>query len=228
MKIGLIGTGKMGKGIEHFAHEYQCDIVAKINQQNQNWDKMRLADLWIDFSTAELVPFHVEQAIQANKNLLIGTTNWENALPLIRQQVSSSAIGVLALPNCSIGLFIFIDILKKMTLLLSKSSLSYSTNGLEIHHKEKKDAPSGTAKEISKALSTLSGQSLHFESKREGDEPGFHQVSFSTPFETMTLAHSAKNREGFLRGAFEAALWLKDKTGFYTMEDYLKEVFCEA
>lgn len=225
MKIGLIGTGKMGSGIVRLAHEHSCEVVATINSTHQNFEEMEKADLWIDFSTAEKVLFHVEKAIHFKKNILIGTTNWESSLPKVRDQVLKSSIGVLALANCSMGLFIFLEALKKAALLLSKSHLSFSLQGLEIHHQHKKDAPSGTAKEI---MNVLKKHPLSFESQRKGEEPGFHQVTFSTPYETITFSHLAKSREGFLKGAFEAAFWLQGKSGFYTLENYLEEVFCET
>lgn len=131
---------------------------------------------------------------------------------------------------------LFLQLLEKAAILFNPF-LDYDVAGFEVHHREKKDAPSGTAIAISKLLlanldrkkrmvnetvSPLEKEDLHFASLRAGHIVGEHSVTFDSPCDTLTFTHSAKNRLGFAEGAVLAAEWLKGKKGFYTWEEVLK------
>lgn len=203
LKIALFGYGKMGKMIEQLAPTRGHAIVKDLHS----------SDIIIDFSIADAVLEHVSCAGQAKKNIVIGTTGWEQHLNQVKELVSKYQIGALYAPNFSIGVHLFLKLVKEAGKLFSQ----YSTAGLEIHHREKKDAPSGTAL----ALADVLENKPEFASIRLGNIPGIHTLYFDSMADTITLTHTAKGREGFALGAIIAAEWLKSKKGFFTLEDIL-------
>lgn len=198
MKIAILGKGKMGKEVERLAFAGGHMIVP-----------MAECSVCIDFSHRDAVCDHVRQAAALNKNIVIGTTDWEDK----KDEVFSLSkdIGLFYSPNFSLGVFFFSQIVKEAAKLLS----GYDAAGLEVHHREKVDRPSGTAK----ALAGLFPEGFAFESMRVGHNPGMHSITFDSLCDTVTLTHQAKNREGFALGSIRAAEWLEGKKGVFTMED---------
>lgn len=212
MKIALIGYGKMGKMVEHQAAERGYEIVARFDIQKRPFSQIEAADVCIDFTQPSAVLETLEAIAPYKKPLVIGTTGWDvkQARPYAKE------MGILYAPNFSLGVALFEQLLKKAHMLLSPY---YDSSGVEIHHKEKKDIPSGTAAHLSKSI-----PGLEFQSVRTGLETGTHQVVFDAPEDAIELTHRAKNREGFAKGALDAAEWLIGKVGFYTFEDVIEEV----
>jgi 4-hydroxy-tetrahydrodipicolinate reductase len=113
----------------------------------------------------------------------------------------------------------------------------YDVGASEIHHNQKADSPSGTAKAVTsllvdhierkktitydKANQPIAFEELHCASLRCGSNPGFHSVTFDSPADTVTISHQARSREGFARGAITAAEWVQNKKGLFTMHDLL-------
>lgn len=204
MKIALLGYGKMGKLIEQIAHGQGEEILFQKD--------ISQADVCIDFSHGSSVLDHVKLCIKEGKNLVLGTTGWENQFTEVKRRVEGSSIGLLYSSNFSIGVHLFIQLLERSKELLT----TYDAAGVEFHHNQKKDAPSGTAKEIAKRLQ------IDFSSVRVGSVFGKHEVIFDSPLDTITVSHEAKSREGFALGALEAARWLKGKAGFFTLKDMVE------
>jgi|688.fasta_scaffold73644_4 4-hydroxy-tetrahydrodipicolinate reductase len=210
LKIFLFGSGKMGKKIKELAPHQGHQIV----------DNFFEADIGIDFSHSDVLLDHVEAAIKAEKNLVIGTTGWEAQTAEIRHLVKQAQIGVLYSPNFSIGVALFLNIVKQAAKLLAGTG--YEVSGLEAHHSQKMDAPSGTAKLLTEVLRKEMDLETSFCSLRCGHIPGTHTLLFDSPCDTITLTHAARNRDGFALGALSAAEWLLGRKGFYTLEDMLK------
>lgn len=135
--------------------------------------------------------------------------------------------------NFSIGVNIFFALNRYLAQLMAQRP-QYSVEIEEIHHTEKLDAPSGTAITLAEALleqlpgkerwvgQAPAGQGeLLIRSRREGNIPGTHQVSFSSATDSITIRHEAHSREGFARGALEAARWLVGRQGVFGMKDML-------
>ena len=99
----------------------------------------------------------------------------------------------------------------------------YHIEIIEAHHVHKKDAPSGTAKELARIMkSERSGSDVPIESVREGEVIGEHTVTFESDLDLIEITHSAKTRDIFAKGALEAAKWVAAKpAGLYTMKDVL-------
>jgi 4-hydroxy-tetrahydrodipicolinate reductase len=92
---------------------------------------------------------------------------------------------------------------------------------IELHHSAKKDAPSGTAHTLERAAAAAWGDPIPITSVRTGSIPGTHEVIFDAPFETIRVAHVARDRRVFAAGAIVASKWLVGKTGVFTMKDVI-------
>jgi 4-hydroxy-tetrahydrodipicolinate reductase len=222
MKLALLGYGKMGKLIESLALSKKYEVLAKINSSQQDWARAQNAEVWIDFSHASLVETHAEKALASKKNLLIGTTGWDTKVETIQKKAREAESAILYAPNCSLGVLLFMKIVERAADLMGQFK-EYDVAGFEMHHREKKDSPSGTAQKLSFLLKNKHHKEVPFSSLRLGSIIGKHQVLYDSPIDTLTLTHEAKNRNGFASGALELALWLRGKQGFFTLEDYIEE-----
>lgn len=211
MKIALIGYGKMGKEVERCALEEGHEVVARFTSESQDFSPIEQADVCIDFT----VPSSVLETLNIirffKKPVVIGTTGWDVA----KIECYAEELGILYAPNFSVGIAFFEKLLKKAATLLLPE---YTVRGEEIHHLEKKDAPSGTALRFAKQV-----PGLQFQSIRSGSHVGTHQIVFESSEDTIELTHRARNRQSFAKGSLEAAHWLLGKIGIYTFEDYLEE-----
>lgn len=226
MRLALIGYGKMGRMVEEAARVKGYDIVSIIDPgeyHNQIEEKtVANADVCIDFTNPKSAVDNILRLIALKKPVVVGTTGWEGDLPRVKKLVNESGASLFYAPNFSIGVNLFIKILQEAAKKIVPTGL-YDVAGIEEHHNKKHDAPSGTAKSIARAISDAVDGSIEvpFSSVRCGFIPGTHTVLFDSPSDTITLAHSARDRAGFASGAIAAAEWLKGKTGFYTMDDML-------
>lgn len=241
MKIALIGYGKMGKLLEKTAKQNNHSIVAKIDSSSklttQSADKILEADICIDFSHPHAVLQNLTAIACQGKNVIVGTTGWYDQITSAQEIVRKHGIGFLYAPNFSIGITLFLQIVEEAAKLINNHP-EYDVGGYEMHHSQKADFPSGTAKAIVKSLienierktnpvydlknRKLLPHELHFGSVRYGSIPGTHTVLFDSPTDTITITHEARNRDGFAQGAIKAAEWLIGKKGFYTLEDMFK------
>lgn len=228
MKIALIGYGKMGKMIHEVAKAKGHSIVAVIDSKislnepaTQHF--LNLVDVCIDFSAPQAILGNLTVLTSLKKNIVVGTTGWDDDLKAVTELVEKSNIGLLYAPNFSLGIALFLKIIEQAARLVAPFG-EYEVAGIEIHHSKKLDAPSGTAKVIETELNRhFSHHSIAFSSVRVGYVPGTHSIIFDCPVDTITLTHSARNRSGLAEGALQAAEWLQGKKGFFTLEDFLKE-----
>ncbi len=246
MRIALLGYGKMGKELERLITKEKKHEIVSISFKNEkekiDTKGIKKADVVIDFTSPQIVLENIKKICNLRKNMVVGTTGWYQHLNEVEKMVKKSNIGLIYSPNFSIGANIFFKIISFSAKLLSNFSNYYDVFGFEIHHRGKKDSPSGTAlkiaKEILKNFQTkktiqteklnrkIYPEELHFASIRGGRNPGFHQVVFDSPADEIVLSHSAHNREGFAKGAILAAEFIKDKKGFYNFEEiFLKGRF---
>lgn len=210
LKIALLGYGRMGKLVEQKALE-KGYAIASLDE----------ADIAIDFSHPDAVFEHCSTALSMKKPLLIGTTGWDAQMPKVQELMEAHRGKILYSPNFSLGLLLFSQLVKQAAKLVQ--NLPYKTQGIEIHHDTKIDAPSGTAKKLASYFSPP----LLFTSIRLGNQPGTHTILMDSPNDTITLTHEARSREGFAEGALTAALWLLEQptTGWYTLDDLVRSLY---
>lgn len=206
MKIGLHGYGKMGREVHQIALEKGHQVV--IGRENPS-------DILIDFTGPDAV-IKTAKALK-NKGVpwVLGTTGWDcdKVLPIVEE----GKIPLLYGPNFSLGVALFSRLANVAAKMMEGE---FVLSGVEKHHTEKKDAPSGTAKKLMKEI-----EGLTFESIRKEGECGTHALFFDSLSDQIELVHRAKNRRGFATGAVLAAEWLIGKKGIYTFDDYVEEMW---
>ena len=237
MKIALIGYGKMGKMLEQTALARGHKIVSKIDMENINdFDSVefRSADVALEFTAPAVAEQNIRAAWAQNVKVVSGTTGWADGLQALQNELQNNGKTLFWASNFSLGVNIFIEINRYLAKIMNGFP-QYEPNIEEIHHLEKKDAPSGTAitlaenilSQIDRKKSwTLSPEkNLHdieITALRQPDVAGIHSIKYDSPEDTVTLTHNAKSRAGFALGAVLAAEFLENKTGFFGMQDLLK------
>jgi 4-hydroxy-tetrahydrodipicolinate reductase len=226
LRILLVGHGRMGRLVESLAGEYGCDVAGAVDIDSASaitgdrwsWGSI---DVAIDFSFPEAVPVNVPALARQGVNIVIGTTGWSAHEKAIRDAVEQAGIGVVAAPNFSPGVVLFEAVAAKAAALFAGQQ-DVGAWVHESHHVMKKDAPSGTALLLQRAMAAAGyDRPIDMSSTRAGHIPGVHTVGFDGPAETVTLTHTARDRTAFARGALQAANWIAGKRGWYTMRDVL-------
>lgn len=247
MKIALIGYGKMGHIIERIALERGHEIVSKVdidNQEEFESDAFASADVAIEFTVPAKAVENYRKAWAAGVPVVSGTTGWNAQLPELKTEIAANGYTLFWASNFSLGVNLFFELNKRLARMMNRYA-NYDVAMTEIHHTEKKDAPSGTAITLAEGiLDNLERKSewvlssstetqietegksfqLSIEALREGKVPGTHVIKYDSAVDTITISHEAKSREGFALGAVVAAEFLAGKpAGFYSMDDLMKE-----
>ena len=231
MKIGLLGYGKMGKVIERIATDRGHEIVAKISR-NDDKDDLLKADVVIEFSAPESAVNNLKYCISNHIPTICGTTGWNDSIKEIYSLLEVENGALVHASNFSLGVNIFFELNKKLAAMMSQFE-EYKVHLKEIHHTEKKDAPSGTAITVAEGIMENTSfskwhlgtsnkiESLGIEALREHDVKGTHTVAYDSAVDQIEITHTAHSRDGFALGAVIAAEWIVGKQGAYGMKDVL-------
>lgn len=222
-RVLLMGYGRMGRLVESLAPEAGVEIVGRVDIDNADRpDEWPTADVAIDFSIASAVPANARRLAARGTHLVIGTTGWQKEEEALRRDLAARPIGVVFAPNFALGVNFFITLVADAAARLAERP-EFGAWIHELHHRAKRDAPSGTAIAIRAAMESAGyGLPIDVASTRAGSIPGTHTVGFDGPAETITLTHTARDRSGFARGALEAAKWVNGRRGWFTMRDVLE------
>jgi 4-hydroxy-tetrahydrodipicolinate reductase len=224
IRLAIVGMGKMGHAIEQLAADRGCEVVARLDvaETSKGIDAKSLngAEVAVEFTTPGSAAANVRGLIAAGVPTVVGTTGWYDALPEIAADVKKRNGALLTATNFSLGVNAFEAILAQAAAILAATG-GFDAHMVELHHSAKKDAPSGTAHTLEKAAAAAWGKSIPITSVRAGSIPGTHEVIFDAPFETIRIAHVARDRRVFAEGAIVAAKWLVGKKGVFTMKDVI-------
>lgn len=225
--LAIVGCGKMGRLVEQLAPQYDFDVRAKFARANiaeLSRESLRGAAVAIEFSTPTAAVANIQRLASLGVNTVCGTTGWYEGLPQIRQSIAQAQTALVFAANFSVGVNLFLELVAQAAGLFAQHP-EYEAWGWEIHHSAKKDAPSGTLKKLAAEMreAGFSG-SLTLSSNRAGAHFGTHEIGFDSPADTITLRHTARNREGFARGALQAARWIAGKHGVYEFREILKDL----
>lgn len=257
LKIGIVGcSGRMGQMvINQVAGTEGCVIagaseqpghdaigqeaVAGVTVRDDPAAMMADVDVVVDFTIPDATVHHAELAAASGTAMVIGTTGLDDA----QAQVLSAAatkIPVVWAPNMSVGVTLLLALTEQVAGLLEPQN--YDIEVVEMHHRHKIDAPSGTALGLGKAAAAGRGVPLEsvyqavrdghtgarpngqigFATLRGGDVVGDHSVVFAGDGERVELTHKAGSRTVFAAGAVRAAMWTKGRaTGLYSMKSVL-------
>ena len=228
MRILLVGHGKMGRLVESLAPQYGGQVIGVIDPTSSSHggaaDDPRWtgsADVAIDFTEPAAVSTNVPALAKHGINIVLGTTGWAKHEAELRQAVAAAGVGIVAAPNFSTGVVLFEAVVKFAAGRLAAHT-EYGAWIHEAHHNQKKDAPSGTALFLKKAMEAGGyDRPIDVSATRAGYIPGTHTIGFDGPSDTITLTHTARDRGGFARGALVAAQWVAGKRGWFDMHDVL-------
>ena len=239
MKIALIGYGKMGKAIEEIAVSRGHTIVLKVsleNMEDNTIEKIRQADAAIEFTGPESAYENILRCLEAGVPVVSGSTGWLSQLDRleqIRRYCEQKNGTFLYASNFSVGVNLFFELNKRLATLMADHP-EYKPRITEIHHTQKKDAPSGTAitlaEQLLEKIHRKKGWVNHISdnldeleilSERVDPAPGTHTVAYESDIDTITITHTAHNRRGFATGAVLAAEFIASRKGIYQMSDVL-------
>lgn len=226
----------MGRAIEQIALQKGHTIVLAVDVHNADLfteQNMAEADVAIEFTGPGSAYANLMKCLQFHVPVVCGSTGWLQKLDDVIRYCTTQDGAFLYASNFSIGVNIFFEINKRLAGLMDAQP-DYNVTIEEIHHTQKKDAPSGTAVSLADQViesvhrktswinaAGKSADELVITSKRIDPAPGTHTVKYSSPVDDIEIIHTAHNRTGFATGAVLAAEFLTDKKGVFGMKDVL-------
>jgi len=236
MNIALIGYGKLGQAIEKIAVARGHSIAIKIGIENlEDFTEQNLknVDVAIESTSPESAFENISQLLSWGVPVVSGSTGWTQRLEEVEAYCVEKGGAFLYASNFSLGVNIFFELNKKLAALMAHQP-DYAIEIEEIHHTQKKDAPSGTAITIAEGIMSQNPQKQKWEnyssmdknvlpiiSKRIDPAPGTHSVRYTSDVDDIEITHTAHNRTGFASGAVIAAEFLLHKKGVFSMRDVL-------
>ncbi len=233
MKVLIIGKGRMATLIKTKAEEQGYEVLGLVDvfDQAQGKELAARADVILDFSHKDSLPMIADLMENTHAALVEGTTGYtDKEMHLLEKLAKEHPVMFSA--NYSLG----IAVLKMLCKQAAGPLDGFDVEIVELHHRNKKDAPSGTALALAEAIdpdharyvygrtpeSDARGSEIGFHSLRGGSAAGDHSVYFLGDQEQVILSHHADDRSIFVNGAFKAANWLKDQpNGLYGMDDLM-------
>ena len=231
--------GRMGQAlIRCAAEDPELQVTATVDADDNFPAALAQCDAVIDFSATHITGPVAKACAEAGKVLVIGTTGHELAE---REQINKAAqnIPLVFSPNYSVGVNTLFWLTRKAAEILGPD---FDLEVVEMHHRLKKDSPSGTARQLAEILAEVrqldyaesarhgragivgerTSNEIGVHAIRGGDVVGDHTVIYAAPGERLELTHKASSRDTFARGALRAAQWAaKQPAGLYDMQDVL-------
>ncbi len=235
MKTAIIGYGKMGREIEKILRERGHEVALLIDCDNAHEldaGHLRGIDVALEFSTPETAYFNIRRCMECGVAVVSGTTGWTERIEELKDYCREQGGAFFYASNYCLGVNLLFRLNRRLARMMNRFS-QYEVSIEEVHHTQKKDAPSGTAITLAEGIigeldrksgwvnQSAAGDSVGIVSVREGAIPGIHTVTYESEDESLQLRHEIKNRRTLALGAVVAAEYLCGKRGFYTMDDLL-------
>jgi 4-hydroxy-tetrahydrodipicolinate reductase len=234
VRIAVVGYGKMGREVEDVlrgrGHEAACIDIGEPFPEG--------CAAGIDFTQAEAVEENVRAAMRGCKHYVVGTTGWLDRLDTVGGIVKEAKGGLVYGANFSLGVNLYYRVIRHAASLLARFP-DYDPYILEKHHRQKKDAPSGTAKALARIVESGGGQrqrsltsfdgpipadAFHVSAVRAGGIIGEHVVGFDSGTDEILIEHRARTRRGFATGAVIAAEWIAGRTGAHAFDAVIDDL----
>ncbi|MEQ9220449.1 MAG: 4-hydroxy-tetrahydrodipicolinate reductase [Cyclobacteriaceae bacterium] len=236
MKVAIVGYGKMGKAIEQLALEAGHEISMIIDADNtSDLDKISPdnTDVAIEFSQPETAYDNIATLLNKGVKVVAGTTGWLDKYDQVIDLCDKKQGTFLYASNFSLGVNLFFKLNEWLANEMNNLE-GFKATMEEIHHLQKKDAPSGTAITTAERIlsrsknynswvneSTDDKGVLPIISLREENVPGTHTVTYSSPLETIEVKHIAHDRKVFAQGVVKVAEWVAGQQGVLTISEFL-------
>lgn len=247
MKFTLVGSGRMGQQIAGIINRSGIHEIAAIldDRSTVTAESFKGSDAVIDFTVRDAFLQNLPAMLHARVPVVVGTTGWDDEIVSVKRRVVESGSSLLYSANFSLGVNIFLRTVREAARLIAPFD-QFDIAFAEHHHTGKADFPSGTAlraadmilsvnprkQTIVRELSDdrkIAADELQVAALRLGSVCGRHAAYIDSESDEIVISHNAKNREGFAAGAVQTAKWLAARhttsPGFYTMDDFLNEMF---
>ena len=234
MNIILLGYGKMGRTIEKIAMNRGHEISARIDIDNQSELDDAEGDVVIEFSHPDSAFNNITKCLLRKLPVVSGTTGWLGRREEVVDLCSQVDGTFFYASNYSLGVNLFFKVNEYLAKMMNGFP-EYEIAMDEIHHSEKKDAPSGTAISLAEGIlknvtrkkswvskKTRKAEEIYIGSFRIDQVPGTHIVKYESPIDDIEIKHTAHSRDGFALGAVLVAEWAQNKKGVLSMDDFLK------
>ena len=232
MRVGLVGAGKMGSAIAVVAEARGHSVVWRLGREENAGAagltpaRLEAADVVFEFTGPAAAADNLFRLADAGSRVVCGSTGWARELPRVEAAFRKGSGALVYAANFSVGVRHFFALAARAARLYGPAG--YAAYLVEEHHEGKRDAPSGTAREIAAIVEKAGGRPLPVTSVRAGTIPGTHRLVFESPEDEIELVHRARGREGFARGAVWAGERVAGRTGVYEFGELLAEVEKEA
>jgi len=237
MNIAILGYGKMGKEIEKITLERNHKVLLIIDIDNQSEftsENLLNIDVAVDFSMPDCAYTNIVRCFEANTPVVSGTTGWLDKFDKVISMCKEKEQTFFYASNFSLGVNIFFELNRNLARIMNSFS-DYDIVIEEKHHTQKLDAPSGTAIKLANDIISVldrksrweldkasESDSIKISAIRKNKITGIHTITYDSPMDFIEIKHSAKSRKGFALGAILAAEFIKDKKGYFTMNDLLQ------
>ena len=227
----------MGREIEKILLERGHEIVLRIDAENASEltpERLAAADVALEFTMPETAYANIRACILARTPVVSGTTGWTARLGELEELCRERRSALFYASNFCLGVNLLFRLNRQLAAMIDRVS-GYDVRIEEVHHIQKKDAPSGTAITLAEGIIGELGAKngwvndehapadrIAIRSVREGTVPGTHTVTYESEDDILELRHTIKNRRTLAMGAVVAAEFLCGKEGVYTMDDLLK------
>ena len=234
MKVAIIGYGKMGHEIEQVLLQRGHSVALIIDQNNAgdlNAENLAEIDVAIEFTTPDTAYTNVRTCIECGTPVVSGTTGWHDRLEELQALCREKDSTMIWSSNYSLGVNITFRINRYLAELMNRFD-AYNVSMEEIHHTQKKDAPSGTAISLANDIlervvrkdkwvnePTTDANAIEITSLREGTVPGTHTVTYTSEDDKIEIKHTLFSRRALALGAVVAAEFVAPRKGVFTIDD---------
>lgn len=238
--LAIIGYGRMGHAVQQAAESRALAVAYIIrNRAELEQTKFPTGTVAICFTNPQEEADNIRLLASRGISMVIGTTGWHAQLPDLADFIPRYHVGLLHATNFSLGVQLTMRLMADAARMLHRFE-NYDVLLHEWHHKDKKDAPSGTAISMAEQIikqfprkkkwvlppadRALQPDELSISAARGGTAVGYHAALFDSPGDLITVTHTSKGRAAYADGAITAALWLQGRIGVYTIDDLLQEM----
>lgn len=227
MRIAIIGDGRMGRAIAQRAAELGDEVVRTLDSRTNTGgsgitaDAMREVEVAFEFTTPDAVVANLDRLSALCVPTVVGTTGWYDRLPEVRRWVEERSAALVYGANFAPGVQLLLRLAREAGRLFAPHQ-DFDGSIVEVHHRAKRDAPSGTARVLRDAVRESDPvRDYPITSIRAGHVPGEHRLVYDAADETITLAHEVRSRHVFAAGALLAGRWIAGRKGVYEFSQVL-------
>ena len=234
MRVAIIGYGKMGHEIEQVLIQRGHTVALIIDQNNTEdlcAEKLSDIDVAIEFTTPDTAYNNVRTCIECGTPVVCGTTGWHDKLEELQALCREKDSTMIWSSNYSLGVNITFRLNRYLAEIMNRFD-AYNVSMEEIHHTQKKDAPSGTAISLANDIlerverkdkwvnePTTDANAIEITSLREGTVPGTHTVTYTSDDDKIEIKHTLFSRRALALGAVVAAEFIAPRKGVFTIDD---------